>query len=72
MKFSIPDKIIRLLIGAAGLIIFITQIFKREIVELVCGILGLISLITVLIDFCPFYYILGIKKIESRKKDRFY
>ena len=72
MKFSTADKVIRLTLGISGIAIFVKQLFNNEIAELACGISGLILVITILIDFCPIYYILGIKKMDSRKKDRFY
>lgn len=72
MKFSSTDKVIRLALGLSGIIIFVKELFNHEIAELACGIIGLVLIITVLIDFCPIYYILGIKKLESQKKDRFY
>lgn len=72
MKFSTADKVIRLTLGISGIAVFVKQLLINEIAELACGIIGLILIITVLIDFCPLYYILGIKKVESQKKDRFY
>ena len=73
MKFSIIDKIIRIVIGISGLLIYATQVFHKELLELSSGILGIVALTTVLFDFCPIYYIFGIKKTTVRKKkQRFY
>jgi uncharacterized membrane protein YfcA len=72
MKFSITDKIIRLILAFIGLSVFLTQFFQEEIIEIIFGIFGMFFLITTLLDFCPFYYILGIKKTVRRKKDNFY
>ena len=65
------DGLIRAILGITGVSLFFIEVFDSEIVEMIIGIIGVILLVSAIIEFCPLYYFLGIKTRQKRRK-KFY
>lgn len=65
------DAILRSVLGIAAIALFFMQVINDEVLELILGIIGLMLLISAIIEFCPIYYLLGIKTRQKRRK-KFY
>lgn len=64
------DRAIRVFAGIAFLVVAIgTGLFQGELVGLIVGAVGLISLITGAVGFCPAYAIAGVRTCPLSGKE---
>jgi len=61
------DKIIRILIAVAAVVLYFTNIITGTLGVIVLA-LGGVMLLTSLINFCPLYTIVGIKTCKTETK----
>ncbi len=64
-NISTMDKNIRLLLAAVVAILYFTHTISGTL-ALVLGIVGLVLVLTVFINFCPIYRILGISSYKKK------
>lgn len=62
------DGIIRAILGVGAVAVFFLQLFEDALLEMFFGIIGFILVFSAIIEFCPFYYLLGIKTRHKRRK----
>ncbi|RZK11497.1 MAG: DUF2892 domain-containing protein [Flavobacterium sp.] len=65
------DGIIRTILGIGCFVIFFKELFDDALIEMIFVIIGSILLISAFAEFCPLYYVLGIKTRRKRKQ-KFY
>ena len=57
--------------GIGAIVVYFMQLLGDVVLEMIFGIAGLILIISAVIEFCPLYYLLGIKNRQKRRK-KFY
>ncbi|MDR6967703.1 uncharacterized membrane protein HdeD (DUF308 family) [Flavobacterium arsenatis] len=65
------DGLIRAILGFCAIALFFFNPFDDTLLEMIFGIIGLVLIISAVIEFCPIYYFLGIKTRQKRRK-KFY
>lgn len=60
------DKFIRILIAIAIIILYYTNVIEGMLAIILMAI-GIVLLVTVLLNFCPLYTIFGIKTCKAPK-----
>ena len=65
------DGLIRTILGIGCIALFFLQVLNDDLVEMVFGVVGFILIISAILEFCPFYYLMGIKTRQKHKK-KFY
>ncbi|HOW30050.1 MAG TPA: DUF2892 domain-containing protein [Bacteroidales bacterium] len=60
------DKLIRLLLALAGLILYIFNVVQGTF-GIIVLIIAAILIITSIVNFCPLYAVLGIKTCKSQE-----
>lgn len=67
IKMGRADRIIRVLIAVAILILYFTHTITGTLSDLLLAV-GLVFLLTSLVDSCPLYTVLGIKTCRAKNK----
>lgn len=65
------DGLIRGLVGLGCILAYIFSVFNDELVEIFLGVIGFILSASAFLEFCPFYYLFGIKT-RGKKRQNFY
>lgn len=65
------DGLIRAILGFGAVALFFFYPFGDTLLEMIFGILGFVLIVSAIIEFCPVYYLLGIKTRHKRRK-KFY
>lgn len=65
------DGLIRAILGFCAIVLFFLDPFDDPLLEMIFGIVGFVLIISAVIEFCPIYYLLGIKTRQKRRK-KFY
>jgi hypothetical protein len=55
-----PDKVIRILIAVAVLVLYLTHVISGTL-GIVLLVVGGVLALTAIINFCPIYYVLGLR-----------
>ena len=62
------DGIIRAILGVGAIAVFFMQLLDDALLEMFFGIIGFILVFYAIVEFCPFYHLLGIKTRHKRRK----
>lgn len=65
------DGVIRAILGIGFVALFFLKLIDDALLEIVAGIIGFILLFSAVTEFCPLYYLLGVKTRQNRR-DKFY
>ncbi len=61
-----PDKIIRILIAVAVLVLYLTHVISGTL-GIVLLVVGGVLALTAIINFCPIYFVLGLRTNKKEK-----
>jgi uncharacterized membrane protein HdeD (DUF308 family) len=71
-NFNKSGRFVRFILGAIALILSLTNYFEDPLIGYVLLGLGIVLIVTAIIQFCPLYYFLGIDTFKSKNKMKMY
>jgi len=71
-NISAYGRVIRFVVGILALVAAFTDFFEDGFLDQLLLVLGIVLLLTAILQFCPLYYFLGVNMYNKKKKIKMY